>query len=32
MMIRMAEIEIEPAFLDDYKSILKEESKVSVKL
>lgn len=32
MMIRIAEIEIEPDYLDEYKSILEEESRASVKL
>lgn len=31
-MIRMAEIEIEPAFLEEYKAILTEEAAASVKL
>jgi quinol monooxygenase YgiN len=32
MMIRISEIEIEPEYLDEYLSILKEESKASVEL
>lgn len=32
MMIRISEIEIVPEFLDEYKSILKEEASASVKL
>ena len=32
MMVRMAEIEIFPANLDEYKAILKEEAAASVKL
>lgn len=32
MMIRIAEIEIEPDYLNEYKSILEEESRASVKL
>ena len=32
MIIRIAEIEIEPAFLDEYLTILKEESETSVRL
>lgn len=32
MMIRISEIEIEPEFLDNYLSILKEESRASVEL
>lgn len=32
MMIRIAEIEIEPAALEEYKAILKEEAAASVKL
>jgi quinol monooxygenase YgiN len=32
MMVRIAEIEIEPAYLDEYKAILQEESAASVKL
>ncbi|PAM96228.1 antibiotic biosynthesis monooxygenase [Flavobacterium sp. IR1] len=31
-MVRIAEIEIEPAYLDEYKKILKEESEASVRL
>ena len=32
MMVRLAEIEIDPQYLDEYKAILKEESRASVKL
>ena len=32
MMVRLSEIEIDPAYLDEYKAILKEESAASVKL
>tara|TARA_R110002033_G_scaffold84659_1_gene135248 strand:+ start:191 stop:607 length:417 start_codon:yes stop_codon:yes gene_type:complete len=32
MMIRISEIEIEPEFLEEYLSILKEESRASVEL
>lgn len=32
MMVRIAEIEIEPVFLDEYRSILKEEAEASVRL
>lgn len=32
MMIRLSEIEIEPEYLEEYLSILKEESKASVEL
>lgn len=32
MMVRLSEIEIDSAFLDEYKDILKEESAASVKL
>ncbi|WP_324676589.1 putative quinol monooxygenase [Hymenobacter sp. GOD-10R] len=32
MMIRMSEIEIDPNYLEEYKKILKEESRASVKL
>ena len=32
MMIRLSEIQIEPEYLDEYLSILKEESRASVKL
>jgi quinol monooxygenase YgiN len=32
MMIRIAEIEIEPAYLDQYLAILKEESEASVRI
>jgi quinol monooxygenase YgiN len=32
MMVRIAEIDIVPAFLDEYKAILKEEAAASVKL
>jgi quinol monooxygenase YgiN len=32
MMVRIAEIEIDPIFLEEYKAILKEESAASVKL
>ncbi|TDE00546.1 putative quinol monooxygenase [Flavobacterium sandaracinum] len=32
MMIRIAEIEIEPNYLDDYIAILKEEAEASVRL
>ena len=32
MMIRISEIEIEPDYLDEYLSILKEESKASIEL
>ncbi|GAB3800511.1 hypothetical protein GCM10028819_25970 [Spirosoma humi] len=32
MMVRLSEIEIDPARLDEYKAILKEESAASVKL
>lgn len=32
MMIRIAEIEIDPIYLDEYLSILKEESETSVRL
>ncbi len=32
MMIRMAEIEIDSNYIDDYKAILKEESEASVRL
>ncbi len=32
MMIRISEIEIEPNYLDEYLSILKEESKASIEL
>lgn len=32
MMVRIAEIEIEPALLEEYKAILKEESAASVRL
>ena len=32
MMIRIAEIEIDPTYLDDYLTILKEESEASVRL
>ena len=32
MMIRISEIEIEPVYLEDYLSVLKEESNASVKL
>ena len=32
LMIRIAEIEIDPTSLEEYKTILKEESKASVKL
>nr|MBU3862203.1 antibiotic biosynthesis monooxygenase [Flavobacterium sp. MC2016-06] len=31
-MVRMSELEIDPAFLDQYKQILLEESEASVKL
>ncbi|WP_241240794.1 putative quinol monooxygenase [Maribacter sp. MJ134] len=32
MMVRMAEIEIHPEYIDEYKAILKEESEASVRL
>ena len=32
MMVRMAEIEIHPQYIDEYKTILKEESEASVRL
>lgn len=32
MMIRISEIEIDPAYLEEYKAILKEEAAASVKL
>ncbi|TJY64038.1 antibiotic biosynthesis monooxygenase [Sphingobacterium alkalisoli] len=32
MMIRIAEIEIEPSYLDEYIAILKEEAEASVRL
>lgn len=32
MMVRMAEIEIHPEYIDEYKTILKEESEASVRL
>lgn len=32
MMVRISEIEIVPEFLDEYKSILKEESATSIKI
>jgi len=32
MMIRLSEIEIEPEYLEEYLSVLKEESKASVEL
>lgn len=32
MMVRIAEIEIHPEFIDEYKTILKEESEASVRL
>lgn len=31
-MVRISEIEIEPAYLEQYKATLKEESKASVRL
>lgn len=32
MMVRMAELEIHPKYINEYKAILKEESEVSVRL
>ena len=32
MMVRLAEIEIDPQYLDEYKAILKEESRASVEV